>query len=49
MIKKEIRKDLYTQTEYAKRIGVSQARVAQMMKEGKLKLVYVNGTTLIKV
>ena len=31
-MKKEIRQDLYTQSEYAKKIGVSQPRVAQMMK-----------------
>ena len=47
-MKKEIRKDLYTQTEYAKKIGVSQPRVAQMMKEGKLEVLYVNGAILIK-
>ena len=47
-MKKEIRQDLYTQTEYAKLIKVSQARVNQMMKEGKLDVVWVNGAVLIK-
>jgi len=47
-MKKEIRQDLYTQTEYAKKVKLSQARVNQMMKEGKLDVVYVNGAVLIK-
>jgi predicted XRE-type DNA-binding protein len=47
-MKKEIRRDLYTQTEYAKLLGISQPRVAQMMKEGKLNVLYVNGAVLIK-
>lgn len=46
---KEIRKDLFTQSEYAKKIGVSRARVNQMVKAGELKTVLVNGATLIKV
>lgn len=45
---KEIRKDLYTQSEYAKKIGVSRARVNQMVKAGELKTVMVNGGVLIK-
>jgi DNA-binding XRE family transcriptional regulator len=49
MMKKEIRTDLYTQSEYAKKIGVSRARVNQLIKEGLLNTVKVNGTTLIKV
>jgi len=48
IMKKEIRQDLYTQSEYAKKIGVSQPRVAQMMKEGKLNTLFVNGAVLIK-
>ena len=48
-MKKEIRTDLYTQSEYAKKIGVSRARVNQLIKEGLLNTVKVNGTTLIKV
>jgi excisionase family DNA binding protein len=46
---KEIRKDVYTQSEYAKYIGVTRARVNQMIKEGELKILKVNGATLIKV
>jgi hypothetical protein len=46
--KKEIRTDLYTQTEYAKKIKMTQARVNQLIKEGKLHTVTVNGATLIK-
>lgn len=46
---KEIRKDLYTQSEYAKKIGLSRGRVNQMVKAGELKTVTVNGATLIKV
>ena len=46
---KELRKDLYTQSEYAKLIGCSQPRVNQMMKEGKLDTLHVNGAVLIKV
>lgn len=45
---KEIRQDLYTQTEYSKKLRISQPRVAQMIKEGKLNCVYVNGAVLIK-
>lgn len=45
----EIRRDLYTQSEYAKKIGVSRQRINQMVKEGLLKLVKVEGTVLIKV
>ena len=48
-MKKEVRQDLYTQTEYSKKIGVTQARVNQMIKEGKVKTVLINGATLIKV
>ena len=44
----EIRQDLFTQSEYAKRVGLSKGRINQMIKEGKLKLFKVNGTILIK-
>jgi DNA-binding XRE family transcriptional regulator len=40
---------LYTQSEYAKKIGVTRARVNQMIKENALKIVVVNGATLIKL
>lgn len=45
----EIRQDLYTQAEYAKKIGVSRARVNQMIKEKSLKVVQIKGATLVKV
>lgn len=48
-MKKEIRQDLYTQSEYAKLIGVSRARVNQMIKNGDLNTVTVNGGTLVKI
>lgn len=47
-MKKEIRQDLFTQSEYAKRIGMTPARVNQLIKEGKLHTVQVNGAVLIK-
>ena len=48
-MKKEIRKDMYTQAEYAKKIGVTRSRVNQMVKAGELKTVSVNGGILIKL
>ena len=48
-MRKEIRYDVYTQAEYAKKIGVSRARVKQMAKNGELKTLTINGATLIKV
>lgn len=46
---KELRKDLYTQSAYAKLIGVSRQRVNKMVQDGLLKIVEVKGTVLIKV
>jgi DNA-binding XRE family transcriptional regulator len=48
-MKKEYRKDIYTQSEYAKKIGVTRARINQMINEGQLHTLTVNGATLIKV
>lgn len=48
-MKKYYRKDLYTQSEYAKVIGVTRMRVNQMIKEGKLNTVTINGATLVKI
>jgi len=45
---KEIRQDLYTQTEWAKKVGLTKARINQLIKEGQLKTVSVNGAILIK-
>lgn len=44
----EIRTDLYTQAEYAKKVGLTPARINQMIKAKQLKVVVVNGATLIK-
>lgn len=47
-VKKEIRTDLYTQTEYAKKICKSVPYVNKLIKEQKLNTVTVNGAVLIK-
>lgn len=46
---KEIRKDLFTQAEFAKKVGKTRAWVNQQVKAGNLKTLSVNGATLIKV
>ena len=46
---KEIRQDLYTQSEYAKLKGISRARVNQLVKSGDLQTLTIIGATLIKV
>ena len=46
---KEIRQDLYTQSEYAKLKGITRARVNQLVKSGDLQTLTVRGATLIKV
>ena len=46
---KEIRKDLYTQSEYARLMKLSRQRVNQMVKDGELKTVTINGAILIKI
>jgi len=48
-IKKEIRQDLFTQTEYAKKIGKSVAWVNRLIKDQKVNTVTVNGAVLIKL
>ena len=45
---KEIRKDLYTQAEWAKKIGKTRAWVNQQIKAGNIKTVTINGATLVK-
>lgn len=47
MARREIRKDLYTQTEYAKKIGKSVAWVNHLIKSQDVSTCIVNGTTLI--
>lgn len=46
---KEIRHDIFTQAEYAKKVGKTRAWVNQQIKAGNLKTLTVNGATLIKV
>lgn len=47
-MEKEINeKNLLTQAEYARKIGVSRARVSQMIKEKKLTVVIIGGARLI--
>lgn len=45
---KEIRQDIYTQAEYAKKIGKTRAWVNQQIKAGNLKTLTVKGAVLIK-
>lgn len=46
--KKEIRTDLYTQTEYAKLICKSVPWVNRLIKENKVNTLTINGAVLIK-
>jgi len=46
---KEIRQDVYTQSEYSKKVGKTRAWVNQQVKAGNLKTLTVNGAVLIKV
>ena len=46
---KEIRQDVYTQAQYAKKVGKSRAWVNQQIKEGNLKTLKVNGAILVKI
>jgi hypothetical protein len=45
---KEIRQDLFTQAEYAKKVKKTRAWVNQQVKSGKLKTLIINGATLVK-
>lgn len=40
---------LYTQSEYARKVKLTPARINQMINEGLLKTVKINGTVLIYV
>jgi len=46
---KEIRKDLYTASEYARKIGITPQAVKKKMDNGELKIVVINGAKLIKI
>lgn len=47
-MKQEVRKDLYTQSEYARKTGLTRARINQLVKDQKLQTVVINGSILIK-
>lgn len=38
---------LYTQSEYAKKIGLSRARINQKIKAGEISVVKINGAVLV--
>ena len=46
------KKNIYTQTEYAKKIGVSQPRINQMIKENNTpngtRIIVIQGAELIE-
>lgn len=46
---KEIRHDIFTQAEYAKKVGKTRAWVNQQIKAGNLKTLTIKGAILIKV
>ena len=46
---KEIRKDIFTQAEYAKLIGKTRAWVNQQITAGNNKTLTINGAVLVKV
>jgi len=46
---KEIRKDLFTQADWAKKVGKSRAWVNQQIKAGNIKTVTINGAILVKL
>jgi hypothetical protein len=46
---REVRKDVYTQAEYAKKIGKTRAWVNQQIKAGNIKTLSVNGDILVKL
>lgn len=48
-MKKEIRSDVYTQAEYARKVGKTRAWVNQKIKKGELSSLTINGRTLVKV
>jgi uncharacterized C2H2 Zn-finger protein len=45
---KEIRQDIYTQSEYAKKVNKTRAWVNQQIKAGNLKTLHVKGGVLVK-
>ena len=49
MLTKEIRQDIFTQAEYAKKVGKTRAWVNQQIKAGNLKTLTIKGATLVKL
>lgn len=45
---KEIRQDIYTQAEYAKKVKKTRAWVNQQIKAGNIRTLTINGATLVK-
>jgi hypothetical protein len=45
---KEIRQDIYTQSEYAKKVGKTRAWVNQQIKAGNISTLTVKGAVLVK-
>jgi hypothetical protein len=41
------RTKLYTQKEYASKVGLSEARISQKVKAKEIKTIEINGGTLI--
>ena len=41
------RTKLYTQKEYATKVGLSEGRISQKVKSGEIKTIKINGGTLI--
>ena len=48
-MKKEIRKDLFTASEYARKVGLTPQAIKKKMDSGELKVVVINGAKLVKV
>jgi len=41
------RTKLYTQKAYAKKLSLTKGRISQMVKEGKIPTIQINGCSLI--
>jgi hypothetical protein len=41
------RSKLYTQSEYAKKLGLTRARINQKIKAGEISTVKINGAVLV--
>lgn len=46
---KEIRKDLYTASAYARKVGLTPQAIKKQMDNGDLNVVIVNGSKLVKI